>query len=101
MASAEVPTWIVIESLGGAAPLQALGTVRGGGRWYFRARHEQWELYATRRPGADPLEDEGALYHEEAYGFLPSAASYMPEDEARAFIVAQLTRWKASLVDEE
>ncbi|NOU33625.1 MAG: hypothetical protein HOO96_37505 [Polyangiaceae bacterium] len=101
MHPADVPDWITVDSLEGSAPLQGEGTVTGGKRWYFCARGEHWELWAGRAAGADPLEDEGALVHEEPYGSHRFDASYMPQDEARAFIVGQLTRWKASLLDEE
>ncbi len=75
-------TEINIEYLVGRAPLQGEGSV-GEKRFYFRSRHNEWSLEI----GDDPMSDLIEWSHSEPYGDTPFAASHMPEDEARAFIL--------------
>jgi hypothetical protein len=93
----EVPPWIVVEKLEGTAPVQGWGTMNEW-RWYFRARHESWQLSATR-DAVDPVEVEDNstdhFYVSEPYGYQPSDASYMSMSEARHFIVRELNRLRS------
>lgn len=69
-----------------AAPVQAVGTVAGR-RFYFRARHEEWEFVVAGRESTD----SNAQAEREWYrsGVVPegrSAASYLPLETASALI---------------
>lgn len=96
LAEADVPEWIQIDltSFGGLCPVQGWGTCEGWS-WYFRARWEHWRLAASDG-SVDPVDvfssSDSTFYHEEPYGTSDSAAGYMPLDEARYFIVRELTR---------
>jgi hypothetical protein len=78
---------IVIEYFGGAAPVQAWGTVAGK-RFYFRARHNEWSFGIALNPAVDPVDVQvpgAGFFVEEVYG-TNSDASYMPEDMAETII---------------
>ncbi len=79
---------LYIEYFGGAAPVQAWGTIRGY-QFYFRSRHEHWSFAVALTPDIDPADicfpDQG-FYREELYDGKSNSASYMPEDEAEAII---------------
>lgn len=87
---------VVIDMLGGQCPVQGKGTVNGV-PFYFRARGEDWSFSV----GDDPVDvscgfSEGFRYEEE-YGEAPFAASWMPVEEARAFILSAAARYVVSL----
>lgn len=88
----------MIEHLGGGCPVQAWGTCEGA-KWYFRARWAMWSI-SVAEGDMDPVgldaESGGAFYYEEDYGDGPYSAGSMPEDEARYFIVRELSRFRAS-----
>ena len=94
-----VPTWVCIDDIGGSCPVQAYGTA-GSWRWYFRARHNDWSLGAVRGKAGDPVtvnaNSDSTFYAEGEYGEMAEDASYMDLDEARFFIVRELTRLKQS-----
>ncbi|NUP11782.1 MAG: hypothetical protein HOW73_37520, partial [Polyangiaceae bacterium] len=99
-----LPAWVVLEELGGGAPVQAVGRITGPhARFYFRARHDSWSISISADPEVDPVDvggTEGAyFYHEEDFGYVADEASYMPLDTARFFIVRELSRWRESRVD--
>jgi hypothetical protein len=95
----DVPTWVCIDEIGGSCPVQAYGTA-GSWRWYFRARHNDWTLGAVCGLDGDPVDacadSDTAFYAEDEYGDMADDASYMDLDEARFFIVRELTRLKES-----
>ena len=95
----DVPAWVCIDELGGSCPVQAHGTA-GSWRWYFRARHNDWSLGAVRGHAEDPVaacaDSDTTFYVEDEYGDMAEDASYMDLDEARFFIVRELTRLKQS-----
>jgi hypothetical protein len=97
--ASDVPTWIRIAEIGGSAPVQAYGSA-GSWRWYFRARHNDWSLGAVRGHAGDPVgvsaDSDVTFYAEDEYGDEAEDASYMDLDEARFFIVRELTRLKES-----
>jgi len=64
----------------GLCPVQAEGTVNGV-PFYFRSRHEKWEMHI----GQDPL-DASAWMLAQAYEGAPDTAGYITDVEARAFI---------------
>ncbi len=82
----------IIDSLGGQAPVQAEGTVRGY-PFYFRARWDHWTFSISEKEDIDPVDVDSAVadaglgfYREGRYGTGPYDASYMPEEEARRII---------------
>lgn len=82
---------VVLEWTAPAAPVQAEGTFDGL-PIYFRARWDHWSVgIGGSDPAGDPL-----WYYEEPYG-KPDGydASYMPQDEAHAFILAAIERYRA------
>jgi hypothetical protein len=79
---------IEIRWIGGNCPVQGEGTIDGQ-EFYFRARGEHWSIGI----GGDPV-GEPEWYYEEGYGSWPDAG-WMPEDEARAFIMAAAGRYAA------
>ena len=86
----EVPDWIHIDSLAGMGPVLGSGTCLGW-KWEFRARHEHWAVWAA--PAHWPnLYGPCPFEYEERYGAGPSDASVMSFEEARYFIVRELTR---------
>ena len=95
LSETEVPSWLHVEELSGACPVQGVGTV-GAWRWYFRARHDRWSISASRDTERDPVDVFGnslnTFYTEEPYGDSAEDASYMPLDEARFYIVRELRR---------
>jgi hypothetical protein len=95
-----LPIWIVLDELGGSAPVQGYGRVlEPPARFYFRSRHEHWSIGVSTNPELDPVDvfESGpdGFFHEEAFGQGPYDASYMPLDVARFFIVRELTRWRS------
>lgn len=81
---------LIIESIGGNAPVQAEGTIDGV-PFYFRARHQNWTLYA----GPDPFADDAWMHRERYSGEDdPHAASWISEEEARAFIARAAAIWR-------
>ncbi len=85
-------TALLISSLGGAAPVQAEGTVAGH-PFYFRARHEHWSFAISEDSSVDPVDiqtreagDKHGFFREASYGTEPFAASYLPAIEAEAII---------------
>lgn len=98
LAEGDVPSWITVEWLEYGAPTQGWGTA-GAWRWYFRSRHEAWTLGAERDATELPVgtfeNGPDSYFASEDYGFETSEASYMPLDEARHFIVRELTRLRA------
>lgn len=97
LVEAEVPAWITVDSLGGQCPVQAEGSADTA-RWYFRARWAEWSIGLTLDATRDPVDvddnGEATFYHEELYGDGRYDAGYMPHDEARYFIVRELSRWR-------
>lgn len=93
----EVPDWISIDSLSGVAPVQGEGRADDAA-WYFRARWGGWSIALSQDPQPNPVDvsttTETTFYHEELYGDRRYDASYMPLDEARYFIVRELSRWR-------
>jgi hypothetical protein len=88
--SHEVPDWIHIDSLDGMGPVLGSGTCLGW-KWEFRARHERWAIWAA--PADSPNLDDGCPFeYGESYGVGPSDASVMSFEDARYFIVRELTR---------
>lgn len=78
--------WPDIETegwLGGHAPVQAEGTIRGV-PFYFRARWSHW----TFDVGDDPVGEESVLFHREATYGEDADASWMSHDVARAIVRA-------------
>lgn len=72
---------VVIDTIGGNCPVQAEGTINGK-PFYFRARGSYWSIgIGGVDPGIDPEWEHDEKYSDELY-----AASWMTEDEARAFI---------------
>jgi hypothetical protein len=102
LSETEVPSWLHVEELSGACPVQGVGTV-GAWRWYFRARHDCWSISASRDTERDPVDVFGnssnTFYTEEPYGDSSEAASYMPLDEARFYIVRELRRLRGLLCE--
>lgn len=99
LAAHDVPAWCVIEELGGRCPVQGWGRCEGR-PWFFHARGEGWALYVSRDRSLTPDDVVGlldCLFHEEPYGDERDDAGHMPEDEARFFLVRELTRFRASL----
>jgi len=94
-----LPPWCGVEFFGGQGPVQAWGQF-GSCRWYFRARGRYASVHVSA-DNQDPLDvsstDASHHFHEEEYGFNDFSASYMPEGEARYFIVRELERVKAHL----
>lgn len=79
-----------IEWLSGLAPVQAEGTIAGL-PFYFRARHDKWDLSICAKPDGNPVLvqqgwDDG--YHSSGpYGSCGGEeASYMPHLHARYII---------------
>jgi hypothetical protein len=75
-----------------SSPVRAVGTVCGK-LFYFRSRHEHWSFSVSEDPDVDPVDvdspEEGAahgFFVEETYGEKPSAASYMPLEDAQRII---------------
>ena len=97
LSEADVPSWITIHQLEGEGPVQGYGLISTWS-WYFRARWEAWTIAASV-PGIDPVgvfeNNDSAFFHAEDYGDARYAASYMPLDEARFFIVRELSRLRA------
>lgn len=92
LSASELPGWCGLESLGGQAPVQADGVCHGH-PWYFRARGSAWSLEVAGAPGGEVPSGElkpGDFAIEAGYGFGEFDASYMPENEARWFIVRGL-----------
>lgn len=100
LTESQVPPWLHVEELWGACPVQGAGTL-GEWRWYFRARHDEWSIAASRNAEHDPVDVFGnspdTFYAEEPYGDRAHDASYMPLDEARFYIVRELSRLRDSL----
>ena len=98
LAEHELPSWIAIEQFEYGAPTQAWGTA-GAWRWYFRARHESWSLGAERNANELPVGDfedgSDTFFVSEDFGVEAFDASYMTLDEARYFIVRELSRLRA------
>jgi hypothetical protein len=96
LAKTEVPSWLTVEFLGGECPVQGWGTC-GGWSWYFRARGEQWTISASDG-SVDAIDVDATsdvtFYYEEEYAFGVSQydAGYMSHDEARHYIVRELSR---------
>jgi hypothetical protein len=92
-AEPEVPSWLIIDELSGSSPVQGEGRCFGW-RWYFRARGGEWSIGAAQG-SVDPVDvfsnSDSTFYHEEAYGDGPYAAGHMPLEEARFFIVRELS----------
>lgn len=93
MSDKRFPEWCGVTSFGGLCPVQGEGQI-GDAYWYFRSRGSCWwitvhddaeQVYLPRTP---PL-----YHHEENYGAWPDAG-YMPEGEAIAFIVRELSKWR-------
>lgn len=86
--------YLTIERTCGAAPVQYKGTIeRDGVTWhfYFRSRYEHWamaiaETFDAAVQAHVAITPTAAWYHEEAWGTEPYEASYMPYEEAEAFI---------------
>jgi hypothetical protein len=95
---ADVPAWITVEWLEYGAPTQGWGSA-GRWKWYFRSRHEEWSIGAERDATTRPVgvfeNGPDSFFTSEDYGFESFEASYMPLDEARYFIVRELTRLRA------
>jgi hypothetical protein len=105
---------IIIESLGGLCPVQANGTIDGE-PFYFRSRHEHWQLeigpgnthLVVEAMGQDLRDDEKAdavrrlpvWRHCERYSDEEYAAGYISDAEARAFIAKGADLWRASLAE--
>jgi hypothetical protein len=74
-----------------AAPVQAEGTVDGR-PFYFRARHEEWELVVAERAGADPAAlgvadaAAGDAWYRSGVVDGRSAASFLTRAQAEALI---------------
>lgn len=89
---------VEINSLGGYCPCQGEGTVDGL-PFYFRARHEHWQLWIADEPGADPLDVtwEGAAgwYTCEEWGDGPYMAGYMEPDQAVEILRTEFARYRA------
>ena len=89
----EVPAWCEIEQLSVG---QGWGTCDGF-RWYFRAKYGSWCLALATDRSLDPVavddESEG-FYKEELYGDGRYGASWMPDEEARYFIVESLKEFR-------
>lgn len=81
---------IIIESLGGYAPVQAEGRVNGL-PFYWRSRHEHYSLSVAADPGGDPLHvhEEGGYYRRYRYG-SGHAASWLPPRTARRLLLRTL-----------
>jgi hypothetical protein len=92
---------IYIEYFGGAAPVQAWGTVTGK-PFYFRARHEAWSFGIALAPTIDPVDVQvpgAGFLVEESYG-TNFAASYMPESDAEAIIRRCAQRFHEPILSE-
>ena len=77
--------------LGGNCPVQAEGLVNNR-PWYFRARGDSWSMTVGAVGVEHALDDEEWRY-EQDYGDGPFDAGWMPEDEARGFIVGGILLW--------
>jgi hypothetical protein len=99
-----LPAWITVDELAGSCPVQGWGRA-GAWRWYFRARWDGWCIAATTDPAVDPIDvlacstqpfrSETAFFHQESYGDGPYDAGYMDLEEARHFIVRELSQLRA------
>lgn len=99
----ELPTWVGLEELGGACPVQGSGTMQLAGKparwaWYFRARFEHWSISVVPEgedPAQEPIRGPG-FFHEEEYEYRAGEydAGYMSEDTARYYIVRELARFR-------
>jgi hypothetical protein len=83
---------LIIDWLGGWAPVQAEGTVAGHA-FYFRARHQHWTFAISEHAHVAPVSmsssEAGEAYGyfaEAVYGDEEFAASWMDHDEARRII---------------
>lgn len=94
--SSGLPDWCGATGFGGNCPVQAEGELDGA-FWYFRARGSHWSITVH----VDPEQrywctDRSELYyHDEPYGEFPDAG-WMPREEAAAFIVRELSKWRDS-----
>lgn len=90
-----------IEFFGGAAPVQAWGTIAGK-RFYFRARHDEWTFAVSLHPAVDPVDvqfpGQGFLI-EERYG-SGNDASYLPYEQAEAIIRRCATHFRKPVSSE-
>lgn len=80
-----------IDWIGGNCPVQAEGMVNRR-PWYFRARGDSWSM-TVGNPGDQHALDSEAWRCEQEYGDGPYDAGWMPEDEARGFIVGAIMLW--------
>jgi hypothetical protein len=78
-----------IACLGGNCPVQAEGTINGKA-FYFRARGTEWTIGIGGDEVLFPEWSDGA-----PYGNGPYDAGWMPEEEARAFILASAEKYDA------
>lgn len=93
LAEDEVPDWCTIEHLSDG---QASG-ICDGFKWYFSAKYGSWSLAVAIDAAVDPadIDDEsGGFFKEAPYGDGRYGASWMPDDEARHFIVESLTEFR-------
>ena len=93
LAEDEVPDWCIIEHLSDG---QASG-ICDGFKWYFSAKYGSWSLAVATDPTMDPadIDDEsGGFFKEALYGDGRYGASWMPDDEARHFIVDSLSEFR-------
>jgi len=95
--TAEIPAWCGATSFGGNCPVQAEGELDGA-FWYFRARGDGWSITVHTDPEQRYYYcDSPPLYaYEEEYGAGPFDAGWMPREEAAAFIVRELSKWRDS-----
>lgn len=84
----EIAPRITYEGYTGPVPVQIEGTIDGK-RYYFRARFNAWSLsvHETAPGEYHTWPDDEFWRYEEFYGESGYDASWMPEDEAIAFII--------------
>lgn len=80
--------------LGGAAPLQANGTV-GEERFYFRARHDTWDFEVFDEDNTDPGKDGRRFSFQKRGQFV--RAGWMKLDDAIRLIEASAREYLASV----